>query len=143
MSPHADAVRVGAGIAFHRSDRVQDIYGVIGSAVSAQSVAFGISMPAIIGAEDDISVAGDEVHVGDVAFSCYIYIGRDVAMIEDDNGPAVCGFFSVGHGHQRVDFESLGEIGNDVAVVVYAGVERGFNHHVAAGVVARAHGIDG
>src|SRR5258706_2392606 len=104
MSPHADALGVSIWIFFHGGNGVEHINGVIGIAVCAAGNTFGAIVSAIIGTEDDIAAACDQIHIGDISFSCLIYIWRNISVIEDDNGPACAWLIATGHGHQGVDF---------------------------------------
>src|ERR671924_1801773 len=112
MAPHADPIWVGIRIALHRSDGVEHIYGVAWAAISPTGLSLRPVVTAIVGPEDDIAAARDQVNIGDVAFRCPVNIWRDKAMIEDDHRPACWGFLPVGHCHEGIDFESFREIGN-------------------------------
>ena len=103
VPPHADALRIGVGIGFHGGDSVEHIDGVAGRAVSACWRSFRIAVPAVIGAEDDVAVAGEAVDIGHVALGGAVLVGRDVAVVEDDHRPAAGRALAPRHGQQGVD----------------------------------------
>ena len=142
MSPHADAIWIGVRIFFHGGDSVKHINRVIGVAVCTAGCAFRLIVPAIIRAEDDITVAGDQINVCNILFSSSVHIGCNIAMIEDDDGPASRWLISVRYSHQRINLQAFGEIGNIIAAVINTGVKNFFDDNVTAGIITRAHGAD-
>ena len=75
-------------------------------------------MAAVIGAEDDVAIAGEPVHVGHVALGRAILVRRDEAVIENDRRPAGGGRLAKGDGKQGVDPQPFGPIGSQIAIVV-------------------------
>ncbi len=142
MSPHADPAWVGIGISFYRRDRIEHVDRIVWLGVHAARLPLRPIMSAVIRAEDDVAAAGDLVHIGNISFRGAIDIRRDVAVVEDHHRPACGRFLPVGNGHQRVDFQSIGEIGNVIAIVIPARVEDLLDDDVAARIVARPHGVD-
>ena len=96
MAPHADTVGIGVRIALDRRDRIQHVHSVVGVAVCASGFAFGPVVATIVGAEDNISAAGDQVHISDVTFCGDIHLRRDITMVEDDHRPAGRRLFTMG-----------------------------------------------
>ena len=99
-------------------------------------------MSAIIGAKNDIAAARDLVDIGNISFSGFVYIWSNISVIEDDHGPARNGFLTVGDGHQGVDLQAFGKIGDIITAVICTGVKNLFDDNITAGIFACAHGTD-
>ena len=57
VAPHADALRVGVGIALERASRIEHVDHVVGGAIGAAGRTLRAVMTAVVGAEDDVAVA--------------------------------------------------------------------------------------
>ncbi|HUM71380.1 MAG TPA: hypothetical protein PLK31_21335 [Chloroflexota bacterium] len=63
------------------------IYGIARIAVAAARLPFGIAVPPVIGAKNDVPGAGKPIHIIHVPLGSAVLVGRDVAVIEDDDRP--------------------------------------------------------
>src|SRR5690606_33165904 len=99
------------------------IHRVAGMTVGTGWLTLGPVVAAVIGTEYDITAAGDQVHIGDIAFRRAIYIRWNEAMIEDNDGPSRGRLLTMRNRHQCIDLETLGQVRNIIAVVIDARIQ--------------------
>ena len=99
----------------------------------------GVPVSAIVGAEDDVALRSQRIHIFFITLGRFVFIGLNKAVIENDHWPAGGGRFARREGEQPENFEPFGKIVNDEAIVVAAGLQSFVNRNLAAGVVLRAH----
>src|SRR5687767_12818911 len=104
MSPHPDAIWVRFGKPFHGGDCIKNIYRVIGSAIGTPSFPFGISVAAVIGTEDNVTTACDQIDIRYIPLGGDIYSRRDESVVEDNYGPSSGRFFAIRDRHQCIYF---------------------------------------
>lgn len=71
-----------------------------------------------------------------------VLVGRDVAVVEDDDRPAARRFFAARDREQRANLQTLGQIRDNVAGVVDAGSQHLLDDDLATGVGLLAHNVN-